>query len=401
MPSISSLLQSHRPGRALQRPFYFEQELFQLDLEKVFRRGWLFAGHACQIQQTGDYFCYEIGGDSLIIIRGDDGKIRALFNVCRHRGSIICKQPSGRANLLVCPYHQWAYDTRGSLVRNTWMPVDQDKKDYSLQQAHVRNVEGLVFVNLADREPEFAAEDDLRRLVKLHGLEQARVAYSETYDIAANWKLVIENQRECYHCLAKHPGYAEIQYDTDVDDPDMQEEIESRRNACRERWAKLGLDVSMVGSSYAMSGVWWRVNRVPFREGFVSESVDGQPVAPPMGGLPDVDVGNARANTYPNFWLHGSGDHMHTMRVTPIDALTTRITADWLVAGDATEGDDYQIDEVIAFSRQVNDEDREIVEDQARGIASSRYLPGPYSPVKEKLAEHFVEWYLEQLSAPG
>ena len=139
----------------------------------------------------------------------------------------------------------------------------------------------------------------------------------------------------------------------------------------------LGLDVSMVGSRYAMSGDWWRTNRTPFREGYVSESVDGQPVAPLMGTFTDPDVGNARANTYPNFWLHGSSDHMHTMRVTPIDATTTQIQADWLVAGDAEAGVDYEIESVIAFSKRVNDEDRDIVEAQARGIASSRYQPVP------------------------
>jgi Rieske 2Fe-2S family protein len=139
----------------------------------------------------------------------------------------------------------------------------------------------------------------------------------------------------------------------------------------------LGLDVSMVGSRYAMSGDWWRTNRTPFREGYVSESVDGQPVAPLMGTFTDPDVGNARANTYPNFWLHGSSDHMHTMRVTPIGATTTQIQADWLVAGDAEAGVDYEIESGIAFSNRVNDEDRDIVEAQARGIASSRYQPVP------------------------
>ena len=117
-----------------------------------------------------------------------------------------------------------------------------------------------------------------------------------------------------------------------------------------------------------------------------------------MGQFTDPDTGNARANTYPNFWLHGSSDHMHTMRVTPIDENSTRIQADWLVFENATEGDDYDIERLIAFSKQVNDEDREIAEDQAKGVASSRYQPGPYSPIKEKLVEHFVNWYAIQIS---
>ena len=121
-------------------------------------------------------------------------------------------------------------------------------------------------------------------------------------------------------------------------------------------------------------------------------------VAPLMGDFTDPDVGNARANTYPNFWLHGSSDHMHTMRVTPIDATTTRIQADWLVDGNAREGCDYDIESVIAFSKRVNDEDHEIAEDQAKGVMSSRYRPGLYSPIKEELVEHFVAWYLERIA---
>ncbi len=402
MITASNLANSRQPGWSLEQPFYIDPAIFQLDLDYVFRTGWLFAGHACQIQKPGEYFCYEVAGDSLIIIRGNDGKVRALFNVCRHRGSIICKKPAGQVKILVCPYHSWSYDTDGKLLRNTWMPDDFVKSDFSLKQAHVKNVAGLVFVSLAEVAPLFAPKDDLKQLLEPHGLERARVAYTETYDIAANWKLVIENQRECYHCPTKHKGYAEIQLDTEIDDPDKQEQNQIRRNECLDKWASLGLGMSKTDSTYAMNGSWWRVNRTPFRAGFVSETVDGQPVAPLMGQFTDPDVGNARANTYPNFWLHGSSDHMHTMRVTPIDETTTRIQADWLVAEDAREGSDYNLERLIEFSKRVNDEDIEIVEDQAKGVVSSRYQPGPYSPIKEKLVEHFVAWYTQQLSGvPG
>jgi Rieske 2Fe-2S family protein len=88
---------------------------------------------------------------------------------------------------------------------------------------------------------------------------------------------------------------------------------------------------------------------------------------------------------------------MHTMRVTPIDETTTRIQADWLVSETAKEGADYSVERLIAFSKRVNEEDYEIAEDQAKGIMSSRYQPGPYSPVKEKMVEHFVAWYIAQM----
>ena len=96
MVPVSILVNSRRPGWSLKQPFYIDPTVFQLDLERVFSAGWLFAGHACQIKKPGEYFCYEVAGDSLIIIRGKDEKIRALFNVCRHRGSIICKKSAGQ-----------------------------------------------------------------------------------------------------------------------------------------------------------------------------------------------------------------------------------------------------------------------------------------------------------------
>lgn len=397
MSAANDLVKSRRPGWSLEQPFYVDPFYFQLDLDRVFRTGWLFAGHACQIKESGDYFCYDIADDSLIIIRGYDQKVRALFNVCRHRGSIICKIPKGHVKRLVCPYHQWTYDTDGSLLRNTWMPEDFVNDNFSLKQAHVKSIAGLIFVSLADVAPAFAPEDDLKRLLGPHELESAKIAHSETYDIAANWKLVLENQRECYHCPAKHKGYAKIQFDTDIDDIDEQNQIQTRWNESREKWASMGLDVSLADYRYAMRESWWRVNRTPFRAGFVSETVNGQLVAPLMGTFTDPDAGNARANTYPNFWLHGSSDHMHTMRVTPIDEKMTRIQADWLVNETAKEGTDYSVEQLIAFSKRVNEEDHEIAEDQAKGVMSSRYQPGPYSPIKEKLVEHFVVWYMEQI----
>ena len=124
MSETTDLVRSRRRGWSLEQPFYVDPLYFQLELDRVFRTGWLFAGHTCQIKEPGDYFCYDIAQDSLIIIRGNDGKVRALFNVCRHRGSLICKAVKGHVKRLVCPYHQWTYDTDGSLIRNTWMPAD-------------------------------------------------------------------------------------------------------------------------------------------------------------------------------------------------------------------------------------------------------------------------------------
>src|SRR5438128_8788948 len=112
---LESLMQNCRPGWSLPRDCYVNEMVYQADLERIWRRGWLFAGHTCQIPEPGDYFTLDLDTDSLILIRDDDGRVRALNNVCRHRGSLLVSEPAGRLRRFVCPYHQWVYDRDGAL----------------------------------------------------------------------------------------------------------------------------------------------------------------------------------------------------------------------------------------------------------------------------------------------
>src|ERR1051325_3880356 len=106
---LEPLLDSCRPGWSLPGAFYHHETVYRLDLERIWRRGWLFAGHTCEIPEPGDYFTVEVDADSILILRDDNGEIRALHNVCRHRGSRLCSEVSGHLNKIVCPYHQWVY----------------------------------------------------------------------------------------------------------------------------------------------------------------------------------------------------------------------------------------------------------------------------------------------------
>src|SRR6266403_4755062 len=102
---LARLITEHKPGHALQREFQTVPGIYQLDLERIWRRGWLFAGHTCQVKSPGDYFVFDIDTDSLVVIRGDDGEIHALHNTCRHRGMRVCPADSGPVGRRVCPYH--------------------------------------------------------------------------------------------------------------------------------------------------------------------------------------------------------------------------------------------------------------------------------------------------------
>src|SRR5258708_5340605 len=103
---VKSLLAACRPGWSLPPEFYFDEEIYRLDLEGIWRRGWLFVGHSCEIPEAGSYLTLALDADSMIVIRSNDGVVRAFHNVCRHRGSLICREENGHAARLVCPYHQ-------------------------------------------------------------------------------------------------------------------------------------------------------------------------------------------------------------------------------------------------------------------------------------------------------
>src|SRR5262245_58465257 len=108
--SIADLVSARKPGYSLPREFYVGELVYRAELEQIWRRGWLFVGHECELSRPGDYLTFCVGDDSLIVIRDDDGRIYALWNNCRHRGTQICSEPQGRVGKLVCPYHQWTYE---------------------------------------------------------------------------------------------------------------------------------------------------------------------------------------------------------------------------------------------------------------------------------------------------
>src|SRR5262245_33715090 len=108
-PRLAGLIATRREGHSLPGEFYKDEEVYRADLHGIWRRFWLFAGHSCQIPKPGDFFTLELDADPLLIIRGDDGVIRAFYNVCRHRGTVVCSEEAGHVRRLVCPYHQWVY----------------------------------------------------------------------------------------------------------------------------------------------------------------------------------------------------------------------------------------------------------------------------------------------------
>ncbi len=407
LASLRSMLDSRQPNHGLPRPFYHDELLYQAEMEAIWRHDWLFAGHSCQIPQPGDYFVYDIEGDSLIIVRGDDGRLNALYNVCRHRGNIICQEPQGSVRRFVCPYHQWTYDRGGQLLLQNGMQEGLDKSQLGLHRAHAREVEGMVFVSLADQPVDFnPVADAIGPVAKPQGMAHAKVAKIMDFDVDSNWKLVWENNRECYHCNVNHPQYIKANFDHyNADDtiPRVAERLKLVTEHLDYKLATLGMTVreetGMTEFPDPDHGIWYAANRTPLEEGYVSESMDGKQVAPLMGDYTDPEVGTLRIRSLPNFWIHASCDHSVAVRLTPNGLAHTNIRMIWLVDGSAEEGRDYTLDKLLPFWLLTAEQDWKICTNQQRGVNSHAYTPGPLSTYKEYNLDRFLRWYIQTMKA--
>jgi len=397
---LTDLLRSRNPGKSLPQEFYVDPDLFEEELSRVFHANWLFAGHTCEIPEPGDYFLLPIGGEELIVLRDKEGGVRAHFNVCRHRGSRIATEPRGRSRSLVCPYHQWVYKLDGCLANARLMGEDFDANEYRLRSAAVRELAGLVFVCLAPEPPDFDAFfEDIEPQLRPHGLEGAKVAVRHRYEVRANWKTLVENNRECYHCRVSHPEFCTSNYDLGLPgDTRSDDGFDATLDREYARWRGLGLAPEEISFP---DGAPYRVSRLPLKEGFLTESLDGGLVAPLLGDLTDPATGSLRVITLPNFWAHANCDYAMTTRLLPAGPDLTHVEVCFLVRNDAVEGVDYDPERVAAVWRATCEQDWELCENNYAGIKSVAYEPGPFSEVTEGSVESFVRWYLDQLGDAG
>jgi Rieske 2Fe-2S family protein len=406
---LKEVLGQKQPGHGLPRGLYHDDLVYRSEMEYIWRQGWLFAGHSCEIPNPGDYFVYDVDGDSVIVVRDNDGAVHALFNVCRHRGSIICEEPEGHVKRFICPYHQWTYALDGHLLLWRGMQDGLDKSQLGLHPAHAREVEGLIFVSLA-QEP--AAFDPVREAIgpvaRPQGFARAKVAKTMDFDLECNWKLVWENNRECYHCNVNHPQYIKANFDHYNADDTIERvatQIATVTARSEAKWAAQGLAVTRTETGMTEfpdpdHNIWYAANRTPLVDGFVTESLDGKQVAPLMGEYTEAaDVGTLRIRMLPNYWEHASCDHSVAVRLTPKGMYHTQIRMTWVVDREAVEGRDYDLDKILPFWLWTAEQDWKICANQQRGVNSHAYTPGPLSTYKEYNLDRFLRWYMMQMEA--
>jgi Rieske 2Fe-2S family protein len=339
------------PGR-----YYTDPDLFRRELETFFFNRWIWAGRTEMLPEPGDYLLREIALESIIVLRDDRHRLRAFYNVCRHRGTRICTENEGHfARRIQCPYHGWSYALDGALLGAPHMPPEFVRQNYPLHEIRVDSWDGHVFLNLAagaaTLHEQLGALPEKFAPWRMHEL---RFHKRISYDVHANWKLLVSNYNECLHCPLLHPALNRL---TDY----------------------LGAANEPACDSYIGGAMG-------FCNGAETMSLDGKRRRAYLPGLGEIERKQVCYYAiYPNLLLSLHPDYMllHTLWPKAVDR--TEILCEWYFHPDELERADFYADDAIEFWDRTNREDWQIVEQSQLGIQSRAYTPGPYSPREELL----------------
>ena len=363
-------VRTSRGAFTLRQEFYASPSHFEEERERIFSKSWLYAGHVSQVPREGDYFLVTLDGESLIVTRDREDRIRAFYNVCRHRGTRMCTENSGRfSGGIQCPYHAWTFGLNGELKAAPNMNEVEgfERADYPLHPAALAVFEGLVFINLASApEPFENVFSALSGKFERWGIGDLRSVHQTVYDIDANWKLFFQNYSECYHCPAVHQVLNKLTpYRNTIND--------------LEEGPFLGGPMKMAagrGSSMTMSG------RV---------------CGTPLGEVAGDDLGMVYYYTiFPSLFLSLHPDYVLIHRAVPTAVDHTQIYCDWYFHPDAIDAPGFDPSEAIEFWDMTNRQDWNLCLNAHKGISSRAYTPGPYSELESQLAA-FDREYLRVL----
>jgi phenylpropionate dioxygenase-like ring-hydroxylating dioxygenase large terminal subunit len=338
-------------GRTLPASWYSDPEVLALEQEKIFRRSWQYAGVLEQATEPGSFFTCSAGDTPIVVVRDRDRELRAFVNVCRHRGHEVASG-CGRRETLQCPYHAWTYDLDGSLraAPRSEREPGFERSDWSLRPVLVDTWGPLVFVNPdLDAAPLHDTLGELPRELAERGLDLDGLSYrgrSREWVVEANWKLVVENFLECYHCPVAHKSFSRL---IDVD-PD----------------------------AYTLSTDRWFSSQY----GPVQDGKD----------LPYEPAGEIRSSQFhfvwPNWTLNTLPGPAH-VRVLVFQPLGPDRTASFVDGFWAPGTPDAIVEEITDFGAVVGQEDRELVESVHRGLRSGAIEHGRLMLGSENLIQHF------------
>ena len=353
---------------------YVDPGVFALEQERIFERVWCCAADSRKLTEPGAFVTTQIGRESVIVTRARDGAPRAYLNVCRHRGSTICSELEGKVKRAFrCPYHAWTYDLNGKLIAapNIADLGDIDRTAYGLHSLHVREWLGYVWVCLAEEAPSFEATviaevvDRLGDVASIDHYETEKLAVGRhiTYDVRANWKLIVENFMECYHCATIHPELTQV--------------------------------LPEFADGYAAQ--YYVGHGAEFGEDIDGFTVDGRPGVEEIPTVPEHQDRRYYAITVkPHVFVNLIPDHVVFIRMVPLSVDFTRVEADWLYLPKVVErGEDIQAS--VELFHRVNQQDFDACERcQPRMSSRSFARGGVLVPVEHHIGA-FHQWVLDQL----
>lgn len=352
--------------QTLPSSWYYAEDIYSLEKEKIFCREWLCVARDEDLPKTGDFKVVEVAGESIILVRNREGVLRGFYNVCRHRGARLCRTdepaPPGLAvqggvvagRSILCPYHQWSYDLDGRLVAAPHMGTVAgfEKSAVSLYPVGVESWGGFVFVNLSPKEAKPLAEQlgVIPARISRYPLAELRIGHSIRYSVAANWKAICENYNECYHCGGVHP------------------ELCSVVPAFRESGG---------------SGLDWSQG-IPHREGAVTFSYSGKTDRRPFPGLSAEErVRHKGELIYPNLFVSLACDHVAAFLLQPRGPERTDVVCHFLFEPCELEKQGFDAADTVEFWDITNRQDWAICESVQRGMHSRVHHHGYYAPMED------------------
>ena len=346
-------------AKTLPGEYYTSAEIYQRESDRIFNSRWLCIGRAEQIPHPGNYFLVNIGTESIIVVRNNNGEVKAFYNLCRHRGTRLCKQERGTFyHTISCPYHGWSYNLDGKLNAAPLMnELDYFcKEDYPLHKVAIETWEGFLFLNLAPNPEPFATAFAplINKFTQWH-LPKLQVAQRIEYNIQANWKLILQNYSECYHCPLVHPKLAQMSL------------YRSGENDL---------------FSGAILGGFMQLN-----DNALSLTISGKPCGKPLGEVGGEDLKRVYYySIFPNLLLSLHPDYVMFHTLWPQSPNQTRIVCEWLFDGDTIAQPGFHPADAVELWDLTNRQDWEICELTQQGVSSRAYTPGLYSSSESLLA---------------
>ncbi len=350
------------PGRDYHAP-----EVFAFEREAVFAGSWMCVARAEQLPDPGDYLTPEVAGESPIVLRGADGVLRAFANTCRHRGTMLLEGSGSVRTVIKCPYHAWTYALDGRLAGSPNVGLDDgiDRGEVSLWPIAIAEWEGFVFVNLDGRAPPLgevvATQPDSPLELARYAIGDLRVGARREYDVAANWKVVVENYHECLHCPTVHPELVKI--------------------VPLYRSGEVEEDGQLLGNSMG--------------HGLTSFTASGLSTLPTLPGLDEIDAHTFYGvYLFPNVILNYHSETVNAVTVVPLAPARTRVISEFLFRPETIAADGFDPSEVVEFRDLVAQQDWRVCELAQRGVSSRYYTAGMY-PRQEKWIAAFNRRYLD------